>query len=79
MFEEYEKQKRQVWNMRSLLHYCVGLLIICAGVFLFFRNKLELEFNDRYPPNQWDKILGVICVLYGAWRIYRGYRKNDLP
>jgi hypothetical protein len=77
MFEEYERKRRkQVALMRSLLDYGVGFLIVCAGVFLFFRDKMDLEFNERFIPNVWDKIFGIICVAYGAWRIYRGYKKN---
>lgn len=77
MFEEYEKRKRrQVSFMRSLLDYGIGLMILVAGIFLFFRNQFDIEFNEKYPPNQWDKVLGVVCVAYGIWRIYRGYKKN---
>lgn len=77
MFEEYEKRKRQqVSFMRSLMDYGVGIIIIFTGVFLFFRDQFDIAFNERYPPNIWDKILGVVCLLYGAWRIYRGYKKN---
>ena len=46
------------------------------GFFLFFRNMFDLDFNDRYPPNYVDKIMGTVCLLYGSWRIYRGYKKN---
>ncbi len=62
--------------MRSLLDYGIGIMIVLAGIFLFFRNQFQLEFNERYPPNEWDKILGVVFVAYGIWRIYRGYKKN---
>lgn len=77
MLEEYErKRRRQVANMRSILDYGIGLAIVIAGLFLFFRNQMDLEFNETYPPNDSDKWIGVICVLYGGWRIYRGYKKN---
>lgn len=77
MIEEYEKRKRrQVAMMKSLLDYGMGILITAAGVFFFFRNKLDISFNDRFPPNDMDKIFGAICLVYGAWRIYRGYKKN---
>lgn len=46
------------------------------GVFLFFRSRFEIEFNDRFPPNEWDKVFGAVCVVYGLWRMYRGYKKN---
>jgi hypothetical protein len=77
MLEEYENRKRkQIALMRSLMDYGLGILIIGAGIFLFLRGNMDLEFNDRFPPNQWDKIFGIICLAYGAWRIYRGYKKN---
>ena len=75
--DEYENKKRkQISLMRSILDYGIGIAIIAAGVFLFFRDKMKLDFNDKFPPNNTDKLIGVICVLYGGWRIYRGYKKN---
>ncbi len=77
MFEEYEKKKKkQVSLMRSLLDYGMGVLIVMAGFFFFFRAKLDLPLNERFPPNDTDKLFGAICLLYGGWRIYRGYKKN---
>ncbi len=77
MIEEYEKKKKkQVSYMRSILDYSIGGLIVCVGVFFLIRNKFDWEFNERYVPNSMDKVFGAICVLYGVWRIYRGYKKN---
>ena len=77
MFEEYEKKKRkQVALMRSLLDYGMGLLIVLAGLFFIFRHKFKLSLNENFPPNDIDKIFGAICLIYGTWRIYRGYKKN---
>jgi hypothetical protein len=78
MFEEYEKKKRkQVSIMRSLLDYGMGLIIFLIGVFFFFRGSFKhLAINEKYPPDYLDKVFGAFCLLYGAWRIYRGYKKN---
>ena len=78
MFEEYEKKKRkQVALMKSLLDYGMGLIILLGGLLFFFRDRLgDISFNRRFPPNDMDKIFGAMCILYGAWRIYRGYKKN---
>lgn len=77
MFEEYEKKRRkQISFMKSLLDYGMGLLILLAGVFFFFRDKFKILFNEKFPPNDIDKIFGAMCVMYGCWRIYRGYKKN---
>ena len=77
MIEDYERRKRrQVSLMKSLLDYGMGIMILAAGFFFFFRNRFNIPFNDRFPPNDIDKIFGAICLVYGAWRIYRGYKKN---
>jgi cytochrome c biogenesis protein CcdA len=76
MREEYEKKSRkQVSLMRSLMDYAMGIVIIFLGALLFFHDKLKIGINERLSPNM-VKVLGVIFVLYGAWRIYRGYKKN---
>ncbi len=78
MFEEYEKKKRrQVSLMRSLLDYAMGVVFVAVGVFFFFRDKLgEVPVIRMKEPDWVDKVLGVLCVVYGAWRLYRGYKKN---
>lgn len=77
MLEEYEKQKRrQIAIRRALMDYSIGVLITLAGIFFLVRDRFKLEFNENFPPNEIDKIFGGICILYGCWRIYRGYKKN---
>ena len=77
MLEEYEKKRRkQISSMRSMMDFTMGIIILCAGIFFFFRNRFKIEFNESFPPNEMDKIFGGICILYGAWRIYRGFKKK---
>lgn len=77
MIEEYEqKRKKQVALMRSVFDYGTGSVILLFGVFLFFREKFDIAFNERFKPDIWDKLIGVVFFLYGSWRIYRGYKKN---
>jgi cytochrome c biogenesis protein CcdA len=77
MLEEYEnKRRKQVSLMRSVLDYGMGLVLVILGLLFFFRDKLNLSINRLRPPDYTDKILGVLCVLYGIWRVYRGYKKN---
>ena len=76
MLEEYEKKKqKQVSSMRSLMDYARGIFFTGLGVLLFFHDKFKISITDRLPAGA-VKALGVIFVLYGAWRIYRGYKKN---
>lgn len=71
-----EKRRKQVTLMRSIMDYGMGVALLLAGLFFFFRGNFDLSFNKRYPPDAIDKIFGVIAIMYGAFRIYRGYQKK---
>lgn len=75
--EEYEKERnRQVSGMRSALDYAMGVLIILVGLFIMFRFKFDIDLNKKFPPDVYDKVYGSIFIIYGCWRLYRGYKKN---
>lgn len=79
MFEEYENKKRkQVSGMKSIMDYGMGILILFLGLFFLFRSQLgNLPINNQLgKPDVLEKVFGVLCFLYGVWRIYRGYKKN---
>jgi hypothetical protein len=76
MIEEYEKKKRkEVSMMRSVMDYGMGVVFVLFGFFFLFHEKLNVRFR-QFPSSWVDKLFGGICILYGVWRIYRGYKKN---
>ena len=76
MFEDYEKRKRkQVSSMRSIMDYGMGTLFFIIGIVLVFEKQLNIRFGSNVDPVL-QKLFGGMCLLYGAWRIYRGYKKN---
>ncbi len=76
MFEEYEnKKKKQVSQMKSIMDYGMGILMILAGLFFLFHQILNINIGDS-SSSLLEKFFGVMCLLYGSWRIYRGYKKN---
>lgn len=79
MFEDYERKKRrQVSSMRSIMDYGMGILILLVGFFFLFRSRLgDIPLNDKLgKPDSLEKIFAGLCLLYGSWRIYRGYQKK---
>jgi threonine/homoserine/homoserine lactone efflux protein len=76
MLEEYQdEQRRQTSRMRSIMDYTMGILLFLVGVYFLIYDKLGVNvFNKQ--PSPMDKLIGIVFILYGGWRIYRGYKKN---
>ncbi len=78
--EEFEKEQmterqRGLVQMRSIMNYGMGIFIVVAGCFFMFPTSYTREFLDKYDPVL-IKIFASVCWVYGAFRIYRGYKKN---
>ncbi|MBO9682382.1 MAG: hypothetical protein J7502_06910 [Flavisolibacter sp.] len=70
MLEDFEEQQRKrTARIRSFMDFIMGGLLVVAGTLLLIYKVGNLDDINR-------KGLGVLFVLYGAWRIYRGYKKN---
>jgi hypothetical protein len=74
MATDYEDKRRKTnVFLHSLYDYTLGILWFSIGGFFLLHEKFGIELN-------FDKVLttifGISAVLYGAFRIYRGYRKN---
>ncbi len=69
-----EQRNRRYANMRSIKDYGMGLIYYAIGFVMFFPEKVGLDMVD------FDKLFrymfGGIAVMYGSWRIYRGYKKD---
>jgi hypothetical protein len=67
-----EKGKSYILR-RSILDYGRGGIILCFGVFLLIAEKIGFEFTMK-PVLRY--LLGGVFIIYGAFRIYTGYKKN---
>jgi len=68
-----EKKKRAYISRRAIMDYGMGIIIGGFGLFFAFADKLGFSF-DIDPVLRY--MFAGLCVLYGAFRIYRGYKKN---
>ncbi len=59
--------------MRRIMDYGMGIIILGVGIIIALAPKLNLNINmsDLYRYS-----ISGLFVIYGAWRIYRGYQKN---
>lgn len=69
-----EREKGMI-RMRSVTNYGMGIFMIIAGLFFMFPTSYTRHIINQYDPTM-IKIFAVVCWIYGAFRIYRGYKKN---
>ena len=76
--EEFEnmpdvKTKRYIL-MKTITDFGMGFIYIGVGILIFFSKEFHLynNFTDSTPA----KIFAVLVIIYGAWRIYRGIKKD---
>ena len=73
--EPMNEREKGMIRMRSITNYGMGAFLIVAGFFFMFPIKFTRAYISQYDPVL-IKTFAVICWLYGAFRIYRGYQKN---
>jgi len=76
--EEFEntpdaKTKRYVL-MKTITDFGMGFIYIGVGIIIFFPTQLHLNIN--LGDSIVAKVFAVIVIIYGAWRIYRGIKKD---
>lgn len=73
--EETSKREKGYLRMRSMMDYGMGLLWTSMGVFLLFKEHFNTSLQINLDETA-AKIFGGLCLLYGLFRIYRGYKQN---
>jgi uncharacterized membrane protein HdeD (DUF308 family) len=70
-----KKKDASSW-MRTIYDYTMGILWLSLGVFFLFHKKwgFDLRFSDKELTLAY--IFGVSGILYGLFRIYRGYKNK---
>jgi len=74
MANDYEdKRKKTNILLHSIYDYVMGILWLSTGIFFLFYKRFGIELNlDEVLTT----IFGISAVLYGLFRLYRGYRKK---
>ena len=78
--EEFEKEElndreKSYLRMRSIMDFGMGLLWTGMGVFIIFIKDFSSDLAEKYDSTAF-KIFGAVCIVYGLFRIYRGYKKK---
>ena len=74
MSTDFEEQRKKAYvNRRSVMDWGMGIIIAGFGLFFAFSEKLGFQF-DLDPLFRW--LFAGLCIVYGFFRMYRGYKKN---
>ena len=68
-----DKRRKAYAGRRSIMDIGMGAVIAAFGVFFATADKLGVKFNI---DNSLRYAFAALCFLYGAFRIYRGVKKN---
>jgi hypothetical protein len=79
--QEFERKRmnereKGISRMRSITNYGMGIIIIAFGFFFMFPTKTTWELFHKKYDKALLKILAGTCWVYGAFRVYRGYKKD---
>lgn len=72
--EQGDNKRKGYVLMRSMMDYGMGFLYLAVGFFMIFPELLGFEMENF--DKMFRYIFGGICIIYGLWRFYRGYRKE---
>jgi hypothetical protein len=76
MLEDYqEQQRKKITRMKSTMDFVRGGLLLLIGLYFLTYQKLGINVFKKNPSDI-DYFIGGLFVLYGIWRIYRGYKKD---
>ena len=76
MIEDFqEQQRRKLTRARSFMDFTMGGILFLVGLFFISYRYMGVKLMDREPADI-DFMIGGLFVLYGAWRMYRGYKKD---
>jgi cation transport ATPase len=69
-----EKRQRTYANRRAIMDFGMGIIYTGMGLFFPFSEKFGISSLFPTPVLSW--IFAGLCLVYGGFRIYRGFKRN---
>jgi formate hydrogenlyase subunit 4 len=73
-----DKSRRQMSMSTSIIDFFIGLMMIGVGTILVKKNHFSIKQIVKFCSERDPfliQLFGIIMIIYGAWRIFRGYNK----
>ena len=71
--EELDNRAKNYKLRRSIMDYGMGAVIFILGIFFLLAPILGVSFGIE---DGFRYAFAGLCLLYGFFRVYRGYKKN---
>jgi hypothetical protein len=65
---------RRYAGMKSIMDWGMVIIYIGVGIFILFAKKFH--FYNEFTESGIGKAFAGLVIIYGAWRIYRGIKKD---
>ena len=80
MISDYKERRQKSFSqLRMVYNISMGLFILATAAVMLFGNRFGIEALTNFI-NPIDPLLrylfGGVCVIYGAFRLYRGIKKE---
>lgn len=76
MIEQYQEQERKrTARVRSVMDYIMGFILFLVGCFFLSYGWFGIEIMGK-KHSMLDYVIGALFIVYGIWRMYRGYKKD---
>ena len=72
-----EKQKKSYNIMRMSYDFTIAVLLLGMAVIMLFAEKLGIEQLAGKDNEFFRYFFGGLCLLYGGFRVYRGFQRED--
>ncbi len=70
-----DRQRKSYVIMRMIYDITMALLFIGMAVVMFFAEKLKIDKIITFDST-FRYMFGAICLLYGGFRLYRGFKRD---
>lgn len=70
----HDTKVKRYANMKSIIDFGMGIIYLGVGIVILLAKKLKLK--NEFADSAIGKGLAVIVIIYGAWRIYRAFKKD---
>ena len=70
-----ERSEKTYRIFRSIYDFTMAFLILGCAIVMFGAKYFHLDQVINLD-NEWRIIFGTMCLLYGGFRLYRGFQKE---